>query len=691
MSTDNPLQPVAAKWTEKIRQALEFKKRKFQDDADDCMAFFNGPYDWLYGINKNTTGAGKAFTLTSDDGEMPRPKFCMTVNKVAEMVQLFGPVLYHRNPVRQVNPRKFPDVPPELVFPAMMMAPPTDPAMGGGMGGMPGGMPGAMPGPMDVGGGMAPQGMMDPAQMQAMMQAQQAQMQAQQALAQQDYGKQIDAARAVLLEAYLNYTPTALNLKEHCRAAIDEALIKGMGVLWTEVYQPPGSDTKLIGSFYDSVDNLVIDPDMESIEAATWIARRCTHPVWQVERDYNLPPGSLKGNLESYDRQADVATSTDGDYNRRRGITNDLLVYWKIWSKMGIGGRLTGIAPDLAPVLDQLGDNCYLVVCDKVPYPLNLPPEVQQAGDMEDINTRVQWPTPFWADDAWPFTPIVFHKVPREVWPISHLKPGMGELKFINWVFSFMAGKIRTACRDFIGIPKGTAEEMKTQILNGQDFSLIEIDALNGRRLEEVVSFLQHPPFHKDIYEVLQHVMDLFEKRVGLTELMYGSSPVQLRSASEAQLKGDQLRVRPDDMANKVEDSMTLVARLEALAARWHLSGQDVQPMLGAYAAQAWQQIVAPSDPKEILHQLEYRIEAGSAKKPNKDRDIANANSMMQTLFPFLQQYALTTGDVSQVNALIGIWAKAMDADATALTIQPPPMPPPMPPGGEPPPEGAAA
>jgi hypothetical protein len=50
--------------------------------------------------------------------------------------------------------------------------------------------------------------------------------------------------------------------------------------------------------------------------------------------------------------------------------------------------------------------------------------------------------------------PIYFHDVPNDPWPMSHLAPGMGELKFLNWAYSFIAGKIRIECRDFIAILK---------------------------------------------------------------------------------------------------------------------------------------------------------------------------------------------------------------------------------------------
>jgi hypothetical protein len=625
---DHPLRPITTGWIAKIKLALDYKRERFGIDADEAMRFYNGPYNFMYGMKYRTDSPGFAY---SGDADTPSPQFQMTVNKVAEMVQLFGPVLYHKNPNRQVSPRKEPMVPPEI------LGDPNDPNVQ------------QMFGPMIQ------------------------QLQSQRA---------VDAARASLLEAYLNYTPTALNLKDESRWAIDEALIKGCGLLWTELYTPVGGTAKLVGSFYDSVDNLVIDCDMESIKDAKWIAKRCVKPVWEVEEIYGLERGSLKGNLESYNAQAETNADPNGMYKRAMGRSNDLLEYWEVYSKMGMGARLTGVDPALRDTLDAYGNYCYLVVCDSIPYPLNVPPQVIDAADDQQVFLRVQWPTPFWADDSWPFSPLVFHQVPRQVWPMSHLKPAMGELKFINWAYSFIATKIKTACRDLIVCQKSLGEEIKNAILHGTDYELIELEAAHGT-ISEVVQFLSHPSFQGDIWKVIQAVEMNFEKRVGLTELMYGMSASSLRSATEAQVKNEQLQVRPGDMANKVEDWMTEVSRKEALAARWHLQAQqDIQPVLGPMAAWFWQQIMTTADPNEVIHQLEYRIEAGSIRKPNRDRDVQNMKDALQNLFQPLFQYAMTAGNVGPVNALLTGWAKSLDFDAKDFLLQPPP--PPMPPGAGP-------
>lgn len=653
----HPLGPIVQKWRDKLKLAAEVKWKRFGEDAAEAARFYNGPHDFLFEGKKPSRG------FVVDEENVAAPSFAMTVNKASELVQLFGPILYHKNPVRQVNARKVPEIPQSLVMSQVQQQVAA------------------------YGFDMADPMVAAQAQQQAMMMAQAMYANAQN---QTVALREIDKARADLLAFYLNYTPNALDLKTEARQAIDEALIKGMGCLWTELYRPEGLDVTMVGTFYDTVDNLLIDPDAESLRDAKWVARRCIHPIWRVEDDYKLPRGTLRGNMESLNHFAEEMSDEDREYNKRTGRSNDLMVYWKIYSKMGIGGRLEGVPKQLRDTLEVFGNFCYLVVCDELPYPLNLPPQTTEIPGAP-VDQAIQWPTPFWADGTWPFTPIAFHWVPRCPWPMSHLKPAMGELKFLDWIYSFVASKIRIACRDFLAVQKSASAELKEIILSGRDYTLVEIEKQHGKTIQDVVQFLQHPQFNNSIWDVVQAVERNFAQRTGLSELMYGATAHQYRSAAEAETKRSQINIRPDDMASLVEEAMTEVARKEALAARWHLQAdKDIQPVMGPIGAQLWGQLVESSDPAAVLYQLEYRIEAGSARKPNKDRDAANLQQAMQILLQPFFQYGTMTGDVNPLNKLIGDWAKAIDMDPEGYMLMPlPPPPPPMP--TEPPPEGAGS
>ncbi len=495
-----------------------------------------------------------------------------------------------------------------------------------------------------------------------------------------------DKARATLLKWYQDYTPTATDLKTDSREAIDECLIKGMGVLWPQLYTPPGGQMRLVASCYDSVDNLLIDGDMESRRHAKWIAKICRIPVWEFEAKYGIPTGTIKqGSDESFSTR-DTIDDLGGaaETARRQGRTNDLITYYEVYSKMGMGPLMSGADfTNDSKELDRYGQFCYLVICKELAYPANIPPQIW--GNDQAISQAVQWPCPEWSDDCWPFAELVFHDVPKQTWPMNHFKPAMGELKFLNWSYSFLASRMKKSARDLLVVAKSANEDMRRALLSGEDFELIQIEKSHGKSIKEIVEVLQFPEINGDMFKVIEAVTHLFEQRTGLNELAYGETSHQYRSAEEAKVKQNQLSVRPDDMRNKVEDWMTQVSRMEALAARWLLEPQrDILPIGGPLYAQWWAQYVTPADPSEVLHQIEYRVEAGSTRKPNKDKETQDANDAMQSLFQPMFQVGMQMSHLNPdalrpVNALVVMWAKAHDLDPQPFLIPPPPPPPPPP------------
>lgn len=636
----NPMCAVVGAWLKKIELGLDVKKKRFQRDADLGMKFLAGPADWLYGRGRGQDARG--YFDSDEGGDIPAPKFKMTVNKTAEMVQLFGPTLYHKNPNRTVTPRQVP-----VPTPGLIQIFGSDPS---------------------------------------------AMVWLQQSLQTSAATRAVDAARADLIQQLLNFTPNALGLKEQSRFAVDEAIIKGAGLIWCEVWQTP-TGQRMVGNFFDSVDNLVIDPDATSLDGAKWIARRRVQPVWEAERRFQLPPGTLKANAESGNRMAEVNSDETGraNYLRQTGHTQDLVTYWDVFSKTGAGGRLSGVDPGYQQELDYYGDYAFLAVMTGCDYPLNVPDalwdlDAEQAR--QQIGRRLQWHTPFWADGTWPCSPLGFHNVPNDPWPLSHLAPGMGELMFLNWAYSLMTGKLRITFRDFIVFLEECGEDVKRAVLHGADLEAITIKGSQNKPIGDLVQFLSHPPFNTDIFNVLDRVAEQFDKRVGLNELLYGASSKQYRSAAEAEVKQAGSNIRPDDMANKVEDWMAEAARKEAIASRWHLSGQDVLPVLGPFGADLWNRLVVPTDPTTILYGLDYRVESGSVRKPNREKQAQNAKDALTTLMPIFQGFA-QQGLVDPFNALIEFWGKSIDLNTDAFKLVLPPPPPAGAPQSAPPPQAA--
>src|SRR5688500_11910355 len=102
----------------------------------------------------------------------------------------------------------------------------------------------------------------------------------------------------------------------------------------------------------------------------------------------------------------------------------------------------------------------------------------------------------------WPFTAIDSHTKPRSAWPYSHISPAMGEQKFLNGAYSFLAGKIRTTSRDLLAVMDYAAPEFREAIVSGNDLSLLEIKSKYPHALKEIVQFIQHPEMNKDIFTI---------------------------------------------------------------------------------------------------------------------------------------------------------------------------------------------
>tara|TARA_Y100001936_G_scaffold57706_1_gene56766 strand:- start:3806 stop:6079 length:2274 start_codon:yes stop_codon:yes gene_type:complete len=604
---------------EKIKRAKDQKRERFGKYAKEAMQFFDGSHDFMW---KGEYAKGdEGFLQKGVKGALPT--FRMTVNRVFEAVALFGPVLYHRNPTIQVTPKVLPKIEP-----AMLGVDPQD---------------------------------------------QQSVQQAQQVIYQQDQQDFTKRNYAKLKEHYLNWLQQETDKKEQARMAINEAIIKGMSFLWTEMVQAQGSAIRKPRSVYVSVDDVVIDPDAQYWDDVQWIARRVVQPLWKVEREYGLED-RIRGNKSSANKQAEIkAKNREDSESKRKGESYDLIEYWQVYSKGGFGNRLRkgGITKDIEENFDyeQFGDFCYIAVCDDCPFPLNMPPEVLTA-DPEEMFMRSQWPIPFWTDGGWPFSKLHFYEKPKEVWPISLIKPAIGELRFVNWCMSFLADKVAAASTTYVAIAKAAGAEIQDQIKSGMGpYTVIEISEIFGQRVSDVVSFLDAPAFNVDIWRMVSEVLDLIDKRTGLTELLYGlSGGTQIRSATEADVRNQNVSVRPDDMASRVEDWLSHCAMKEMEAAEWSLSGQDVQPILGDVGALIWEQRIQSQEFERTVMDFDYRIEAGSARKPNKTNRVRQLNEFGQIVMPMLQQF-VQMGIDQPYNSFVRDWAKANELDAEPYLI----------------------
>lgn len=628
-SVNSPLSTTCSRWTSLIKDAEKIKHTLFGQYAAEAEKFYNSNHNFMWDRDYASKQGG--YLSENSFGASGMPTFRVTINPMSDAVRLFGPSLYHRNPNIVVHPK----TPPHLDS-------------------------------IDLGYDET-----DPMQQQM----------AQAAMQGQDIAKRREETTARLCQHYLNWLQLETDKKRQARRAIDDAIVKGLGVLWTEIYTPPNSSVSYPRSVYMSCDDLVKDPDARYLEEVQWIARRCVHPVNIVEEKYGYKPGSLRGTIQSIGAQQSGKAKRDLKSGKRDSKSFDLIEYWEIYSKNGAGQHLKTQSKtplDQEFDLSVFGKYCYLAVCDGIPFPLNIPPDIM--GDEESMRNAAQWPIPFWEDEGcnngWPCSELSLYDSTDSIWPIPLIKPVIGEIRFVNWCMSFLADKAAASCKSYMGIPKSEAESIRSQILNNSGpYTLIEISALTGKPLKEVISFIEAPEFNDSIWKMVAAVMERIDKGTGLTELVYGSTGRQLRSAEEARIKNENTTIRPDEMASKTEDFLSDVAMKEMEAAVAVLSIEDFVHVLGETGAMVFANHVFADDEyyEKLVRNFTFRVEAGSARKPNKESKIQKLTEFSNFFLPVAQAFAIN-GQVGPYNGFINEYCDAADLDPEEFLLQEAPV-----------------
>lgn len=647
---DHPLKGLTAAWDKKRKSAQTHKDAKFTKDADTAMRYFRATTKEIW--SKYTEGGPFYIDNNPADQETVRPPlFRLSLNKTAEFTQLAGPVLYPANPVRDVLPRQADEIDAVLLEPMVQQQ-------------------------------LGPQVYPELAN-QLLEQAWQ------QINAQTNKQFRIDKEVARVIAKLLNYTPNELDLQGETRRVIDETLIKGMSLWEHKLCYPYEGGPPIVGSFLRSVDDLLQDPDSCQWNDNRWIMLETWMTYWEAEEkfaEYGVEPGSLKkhASTESANQAASVDVDYDAGAKRSEGKAADMVRVVEVFSKMGVGDRLDQAPDDIRGKLSDLGKYSYIAFIPECPYPLNMPDnrlkEISEAADAdetawEQLRDAFQWPVPFWADREWPVTPLWFHEVPGCNWPMSHMKPGLSLLMFLNFCMGYLADKVRICSQSTVAVLKQAGEDFKKQFFAGNAVNIVEIEHAIGKTdINQIVSWMETPAFQGDIYKMIDWALAEFEKSIGLNELLYGMSPTQDRSAETSKLKHASATARIEDMHTQVLAAGTKIARKEALMLQWLMEPQDIAPIVGWADAQfVWGQHVKTKDMDSTIREFSYRLEADSARRPNRTHRQEALNQLFQTAGPLAQQLALG-GNVGPWNGLFQMWGKLFGFEDGVQTVmlQPP-------------------
>jgi hypothetical protein len=645
----HPLKPLCEQWLSLLEETKKIKEERFGKYARECMKFFDSAHDWMWHDDYARAPGG----FLDKTQQVNYPVFRMTLNRVFEAVALLGPALLHKYPNVNVEAVEHPNIDRATLL--------------------------SVSGPLGQQQALRLR-MFDQYQMPYDQMGQLLQRQYEQRALENEMNYQRKKTIAQMEQFYANWLQVEAGKKKEARRSISEAIIKGMGCLFTEMYRPRGSQIRYPKSRHISVDQILKDPDACYPEDVQWYSITWIHPVNLVERKYGIPAGELVGQLQSVDKQTSLQGRRDARSGKKDAGSHDLLEYYEIYSKNGFGHRLKTTKKSDQINFDEFGDFTRLVVAKGVPYPLNMP-SWELGAPPDELFDRAQWPIPFWMDEGtgngWPVTELSFYDKPGSIWPVSLFKPVIGLMRFVNWCFSFLADKVASASHDYIAVFKSAAKSIQEQIYHKTGpYTIVEIEELFAQHgLRGVIDFLQPPPFQADIWKMVSEAMELIDKGTGLTELIYGLTGVQMRSALEANIRDEHIAIRPDDMAEKTEDWYSETALKEIEAAVWMLEREDIEPLMGPVAAAVFEQYVLQQDPDEVIRDYSYRVQAGSARKPNKSTRIANLNEFGRFMGPLMQMFA-QGGQPGPWNAYVRRWGQANDiSDIEEFLIPAPAQP----------------
>jgi hypothetical protein len=610
-------------WLGQIERAKKVKKKQFGETAERAWKYYgDGNHNFLYEENSKNTG----------ESRISMPLFPVTCNLTAEYVRMMLPYIHNKAPARRVAVRPNP-------FEALFQ-PPQQPQFGQ--------QPGMPPQPPPV----------NP----------------------QDVAKRFTASA---LNYMLSYTPDRHDLRAQCRSCVTESLVKGRGVAWHEF------EHGLPGSFFDSVDNLLVDPDAEQLRHAAFIVRVRRRPVWAVAEEFGIPREQIRGSYTSGQKQAQNSFevslgSESGD--RDKELSADVVKYYEVYSRMGVGHKFVGVADEIkqaGTLLDAVGEHAYLAILPGFGSPLNLPKDsLSEATTAEDITSRLSWPVAYFGNviDPWPCTCLDYYVHPRQAWPSSPLEPSLPLQAFMDYAYSFLMARLRSTCRDIIIASKAIDSALTKALKYGRDQEVVFHDGTN-QDIENLIHVLQFPPVNRDIYEVLRMVEQAFRQSTGLVELMYGANSRAMRSAEEASVLQTNMSIRPEDMADMVEDWHSRMSGKEAAAMRLHVPGAmfakcagDVTPAnspMPSQLAMAWDLYVAPQglDPYDAASEMLYTVDAGTGRKRNLQKEMSDVKEAMSFMFgPSLQHYQ-QSGDPKLVNGLLKWWSDSHQADSSVMMM----------------------
>lgn len=366
------------------------------------------------------------------------------------------------------------------------------------------------------------------------------------------------------LEAYLNYTPRESKLLKHFRRAIDDGMLRGRMIL--ETYFDPLLG--IVTSRYVSSMDLLIDPDVDCLDDAEWIAFRQREPIWRLKRRIE-EQWRLKEIDERFKRVVDEGTDSEvhsilDETDPRDDVpdTNYVIESWVVLSKMGPGFRGAHMK-DAERYSDKL-DYVKLEIAPGALYPL----------------FEGEWDVPYYLDRDWPIASGDFVETLDELWPESIGGQVISLQKAIDLLTSLRLNSCKNRDRVLVAVDADLETKLQRRIKHGGPAELLPITLKNpGEDIRQKVHAIDMGTGSPETNAERVYLENIMDVTTGVTPVLSGDDVTSAkdRSAMASSIRADATGTRVQDLKLKVQELCTDAARHEAIAVRLMLGPDEVE------------------------------------------------------------------------------------------------------------------
>ncbi len=430
---------------------------------------------------------------------------------------------------------------------------------------------------------------------------------------------ELQKARNALMVEYLNYTPDECDLYGESVRAINQSMVFGAGLIWTGYDERKG----LVHSVYGSVDELVIDPDVISMERAQWIGRKREKKRWELMDE--MP--------EAKNLIASLQPSKTSRSNL--GRVCDLIEYYEVWMRVGLHRFIDGGLP----AVDDKGQ----------PVQVSDQPRKYFVTKEGKLLKEGTWEAPLFADNLWPVEMVSYIEDEDAVWPIPPLAAALPFQQALNWLFIFYMTKMRFCSRSIFALMQygadGIDKDNLTKLEAMDDMPFLQIRVDNDQlKIGDLFQQLNLNP-GLDNFEKAHGILKReYQEHSGLYDILhYGEGDTQDRSAKATEFKEKTATTRLQYRLERVKKWQSKVARKEALLARFIHTPEQIDVILGQGSGEVWGQIMPPAEaaqnPAAVNFQqwfleTDYTIETDSMKRNDHQTKVDALKEAMNTVVP---------------------------------------------------------